>query len=253
MNCIFCNNNIEKESIEHIVPESLGNERYILKPNCLCGDCNNSFSKFEAEAISKTILGFERARLGIKTKKGKPSIGEVQDIKFTAHDELKKNYITAHGIKSEHIVGTNEKDRTFQVKVPAFDNNAMATSKLILKIGFESIYQSKKCFIKEFDFNELKNYLLKKDNKDWPFITSRVPIHTFKSIPSFFEKYSLKRIECYLNYLHLDSKTILFQFKYGGAHFVLNLLNRNTDWAKEYFAKDKNARLYPEYLMKKQN
>jgi hypothetical protein len=247
-NCIFCDNEIKKSSIEHIVPESLGNESYVMRPNSICGDCNNSFSKFEAEAIPKTILGLERARLGIKTKKGKPATGEVQEIKFIAHKDLKKNFITAHGVTEEHIVGINEEDNTFQIKVPAFDKNAMPTSKLLLKIGVESIHQSQLKLYRQVDFTELKKYLTKKDNTDWPFITSQTILDSFKSIVTYTDKYNLKKFDCYLNYAHVNSRTLLFQFKYGGAHFITNLVDRNIEWATKYLETDKNARLYPEHL-----
>lgn len=248
MICIFCDNKVDKPSEEHIVPESLGNEKYILKLNSICAPCNNSFSKFEAEALSKTILGFERARLGVKTKKGKPSTGEVRDVKFTANAEQKKNFVTVHGVTEEHIVGVNPSDNTFQVKVPAFDKNEIPTSKLLLKMGFESIFQSQKKIFSENDYRELKSYLMKRENKDWPFLTSQTSLHPFKSIPTLYDKYCLKRLDCHLNYFSVSKDVLLFQFKYGGAHFITNLLNRNIDWTKEYLSKDKNARVYPAYF-----
>src|ERR1019366_1530583 len=51
--CIFCkNNSTGSKALEHIVPESLGNEEHTLPPGIVCDPCNNYF----ASGIEQPVL-----------------------------------------------------------------------------------------------------------------------------------------------------------------------------------------------------
>jgi hypothetical protein len=58
MNCIFCTQNSENsKSVEHIVPESLGNKSTVLSKGIVCDGCNNYFArKIEGEMLSFPYL-----------------------------------------------------------------------------------------------------------------------------------------------------------------------------------------------------
>ena len=46
MRCIFCKkDSLDSKSIEHIMPESLGNVNHILQPGVVCDECNNYFAR----------------------------------------------------------------------------------------------------------------------------------------------------------------------------------------------------------------
>lgn len=68
MNCIFCNSP-HPRSVEHVIPESLGNEDLVLVDE-VCSGCNAAFSSVENYVLSKTPIAFWRTIHGIKTKKG---------------------------------------------------------------------------------------------------------------------------------------------------------------------------------------
>jgi HNH endonuclease len=78
MHCLFCKANSGAScSVEHIIPESLGNHRHTLSPGIVCDRCNNYFSRevekpfLESGAIS--LLRFQQA---IASKKGRvPAAG----------------------------------------------------------------------------------------------------------------------------------------------------------------------------------
>jgi hypothetical protein len=56
MYCIFCKNNSSGSvSVEHIIPESLGNSKHILPRGVVCDKCNNYF----ARKVEKPILDSE--------------------------------------------------------------------------------------------------------------------------------------------------------------------------------------------------
>lgn len=59
--CIFCKrDSTASRSIEHILPESLGNEDHILPPGFVCDGCNNYF----ASSVEQPVLESERFRIG---------------------------------------------------------------------------------------------------------------------------------------------------------------------------------------------
>jgi len=68
--CLFCHGTGPFKSVEHIIPESLGNDDLILR-NEVCDKCNQYFgSKVENFVLSKTPLAIWRTLLGIPTKNG---------------------------------------------------------------------------------------------------------------------------------------------------------------------------------------
>lgn len=73
MNCIFCHKDSStSKSVEHIVPESLGNKNYFLPKGYVCDNCNHYFAiKVEKELLSQPYFVSLRFRNEILTKKGK--------------------------------------------------------------------------------------------------------------------------------------------------------------------------------------
>ncbi|MET4084178.1 hypothetical protein ABIB40_004152 [Pedobacter sp. UYP30] len=249
MQCIFCETSVVQNSIEHIVPESLGNKSYILQIGAICRSCNNSFSKFEEKALGKSMLGFERARLGIVTKKGRPAKASSNGIKFEGDSKFEKNRVTVYGINDKNTESINE-DGSFNVKIQDFDKSEMSTCKLLLKIGLESLYNSQRKIYKKYDFSELKNHLTSKTAKDWPLLTPKILPSNFISIPRFNDRYNLNKIKCELKLLEVNPQTILFHFQYSVVSYIVNLVDRNIVWTKEFLEKDELANLYPERLKK---
>jgi hypothetical protein len=72
MNCIFCHKTSNSsKSIEHIIPESLGNKDFVLWKGAICDKCNNYFAtKIEHPLLEQPYFVSVRHRNFIKTKKG---------------------------------------------------------------------------------------------------------------------------------------------------------------------------------------
>jgi hypothetical protein len=248
MQCIFCEDEILNSSVEHIVPESLGNRFYIIEPGIVCNACNNRFSEDEGKAILKSFLGFIRIQNGIKTKQGKSSKAMVDGIKAIGDPNFRKNVISFESIKEEYKKILDPSTGTFELYIPDFDKTEVSASRMLLKIAYESIYKSKRGFLGKYDFTSLKSYLTNKDNKNWPFITSHIQPHKFISIPTFNDKYELNRIKISLSLFEWNTTTLLFDFRYDYYNLTINLLNRDYLWSKPYFELDTSATLYPKYL-----
>jgi len=46
MRCLFCKcDSSSSRSVEHVIPESLGNHSLTLPPGVVCDNCNNYFSR----------------------------------------------------------------------------------------------------------------------------------------------------------------------------------------------------------------
>lgn len=73
MQCIFCHKeSYTSKSVEHIIPESLGNNMHVLPKGYVCDECNNYFSiKIEKKLLAQPYFVSMRFRNEILTKKGK--------------------------------------------------------------------------------------------------------------------------------------------------------------------------------------
>lgn len=73
MQCIFCHKDSgASKSVEHIIPESLGNKHHFLPKGYVCDECNNYFAvKIERELLEQPYFKSMRFRNEIATKKGK--------------------------------------------------------------------------------------------------------------------------------------------------------------------------------------
>lgn len=72
MKCIFCKQHSgDAKSIEHTIPESIGNKKYFLERGVVCDQCNNYFSR-EVEGSLLSHISFRnlRAWYQVPTKKG---------------------------------------------------------------------------------------------------------------------------------------------------------------------------------------
>lgn len=244
MSCIVCDSSTGLDTIEHIVNESLVNFHYSLDKGIVCKACNNKFSKFEEKALSKSILGFERARFGIRSKKGNPVGGGTGHLSFKGSADFKKYILNVYGLENDDIEDFDSTTGTFKIKVASFEKSEAATTKLILKIGLESIFKSQQSLYRKYTFSDLKHHLISPETKDWPLIMTNTKILGFKSVPRFNDKFQLKKNSCSIEYF-LTKKELLVRFTYGGIVMIVNLLDRNIDWIKDFLNQDPNATVHP--------
>lgn len=81
MRCIFCKERSDRcVSVEHILPESLGNKDVSLPVGVVCDKCNNYLSReVERPVLQSGILRLIRSDRGIPSKRGRiPAFGETE-------------------------------------------------------------------------------------------------------------------------------------------------------------------------------
>lgn len=74
MNCIFCKNDSSgSKSVEHVIPESIGNWEHTLPPGVVCDKCNAYFGRKIEKPLLETPYFRDLCFRGrIKNKKGHP-------------------------------------------------------------------------------------------------------------------------------------------------------------------------------------
>lgn len=80
MKCIFCKNlSGTSKSVEHIIPESLGNKQHILPKGSVCDKCNNYLAReVEKPILTSPMFKFLRKNMAIPNKRGKlPSLDNL--------------------------------------------------------------------------------------------------------------------------------------------------------------------------------
>jgi len=250
MRCIFCDKENQAKSIEHIISESFGNKDYVIDRSVVCDECNSKFSRFEQKALSNSIFVFERARLGVKTKSGKNVRGKVENLEVEGEENFIKQIISIKGLQSSNIPNYNKGDNSVEIHVASFDKSEEASAKLVFKMGIEALYQSQSLIYNGLNLQDAKEYLMNKNIKDWPFVLSNFEPKKFKSIPTKTEKYNLGIRKIKLEYLSIDDKTFLIRFTFGEIKLIVNALNRNPDWIKNFKNNDSLTQIYPKHYRK---
>ena len=107
--CIFCKSTTASfTSVEHIVPESLGNRQHVLPPGVVCDSCNNYFSlKVEQPILNSDWFCQARHRNGIRSKRGR--IPEVKGLSFPHGTPISLGAISE---RERYITATYDRDAT---------------------------------------------------------------------------------------------------------------------------------------------
>lgn len=94
MICIFCTqDSAHSKSVEHIIPESLGNTKNVLPRGIVCDKCNEYFGrKIEKEVLALSFFSQLRARNAIPSKKNRIPAEKLlvyhPEVKSDEHESL---------------------------------------------------------------------------------------------------------------------------------------------------------------------
>ena len=151
MNCLFCKQNSDNsKSVEHIIPESLGNKEHILPKGFVCDNCNQYFaSKVEKPLLEQPYFRDVRHRARIESKKGRVPIENAIIISpelvkaeiFFDQRENKTFFLIDDEMKAKRIFSSPKG----AMIVPAFDkpeNNNKILSRFLAKISIEGLLYS---------------------------------------------------------------------------------------------------------------
>lgn len=185
MRCLFCKKDSdETKSIEHIVPESLGNKSFVLPLGYVCDKCNNYFAlRVEKPFMELKQIQYLRFQAEVPNKKNKiPQIDGMLDngspikiIKKQVNNEI----LHILKIEPEHL----EKsiiNRPSRIIIPAFSNKDIlesnkVVSRFIAKIALEAladrlknIENSLNDLIDDKNYDQIRNYVRLGNVNNWP-------------------------------------------------------------------------------------
>ena len=144
MRCIFCKkDSSDSVSIEHIIPESLGNKKSTLPKGAVCDSCNNYFaSKIEKHVLESGEFKHLRSNQVIKNKKGKfqevTMLFEGQPVRVRRTDTLNFSIHPNDFDKLEsHIQSKN--GGTLMLPVSGDTPSKHHMSRFLAKMGLEAL------------------------------------------------------------------------------------------------------------------
>ena len=232
--CIFC---MQKgdifHTVEHIIPESLGNTDDILI-NCVCDKCQNYFGKeVENYVLTKTPIGFWRTIAGTLNKKGKsPFFNPSQNPKSKGIPDFHSytdNGFTLHPFDNEQIVEAFFDDQVLLNKIKKGEKtsfNLVMTPKMLIYLGrfFGKIaleYCAKvygdEVYRKEYD--QIRKYARYGETKSiWPIMQNNLleNLLDYKEKNDFEEERTL-----YAYSLYEINSLILFNFDIGSERYSI--------------------------------
>ncbi|NNF34766.1 MAG: hypothetical protein HKN68_11680 [Saprospiraceae bacterium] len=165
--CIICNQVHYNETVEHIIPGSLGNEYYVMPKGEVCYQCNNRFARVENKVVSSHVFMDERKKYGL--------------------------------VKNPDLQGNTVLDKDLYF--------------LMVKMGYEGMYRSRKKIWDKFRWDEVRQYLIKRNPYDSLKDRSLPANVQFKSIPGWLDRFRLRNNHLTLEYAEVDERLyIRFQF-----------------------------------------
>jgi len=188
MKCIFCkNDSSNSKSVEHIIPESLGNKNQTLSKGVVCDFCNHYFgNKIEKTVLEMPYFKSLRARIMIENKKGKilPILGFTKnkdnvEIRFS-QDKINAIEVIYQDQKTlETLVKYNE---IYVPLIPEPPKSDLFVSKFIGKIAIEALAKRvskiegwQVDFIDNDSLDELRNFVrYGKGYSIWPYYIRRI-------------------------------------------------------------------------------
>lgn len=214
------------------MPHSLGNDLVVLAPGWLCDTCNNVCSAFESRTLSGSILGLERCRLGVVTKKRKPSRASLYGVTWFAEPTTRANVVSAEA-EWEKIPILWREDGTGTMAVPLHDETNSDMARLLLKMGVELLTVRDVGQGTERDRRVAKSVVLGNDTLPWPYFVLRDKqsllrlTSVFEAAPDSREYIQSLGFDLYLH--EVEDHEILF-FQYGAFLAAISLTCRSTDW-----------------------
>lgn len=232
--CIFCHRTGPFSSSEHIVSHSLGNDLLVLAPGWVCDDCNNTCSGFESKALNNSILGVERCRLGVVTKKRRPARSDVHRISWFSEPGVAANVLSAEAQWDGIPIILSPNGSSGKIAFPFHDDSCYAIARLLLKMGVEIMAPYVAGNPGTLEGLQLaKRHVLEAGDSPWPYFVMRSEAadHRLVSVLASLPPEHEYVLSCGFDiFLHQVEEDVVFFFRYGGFRAGICLSSRETDW-----------------------
>jgi hypothetical protein len=231
MRCIFCKeSSIHSRSIEHIIPESLGNTEHVLPPGIVCDSCNNYFArKVEKPALDSPLFLGQRARHVVSTKNRR--IPEHPAVIFVDGKpiELGVNYADG-GIRAArdndegrlfHYLASNEHGQIFIPYSQHIDEKVLARflAKVAVEILVEWALRSQTeidVLVNDPQIDPIRNFARRGvSSKNWPIHRRQIygEDHVFSEMPYHHVLHEYTLLHTHMNELY--AVIAIFGYEYA--------------------------------------
>lgn len=256
MRCIFCkNDSSNSKSLEHIIPESLGNKSHILVKGIVCDSCNNYFGhKIEKVVLEMPYFKSLRGRVMIENKKGRiPRISgltkkkENIEISFSQNEDNTIEVFYNDEKTLETLLSNNE---LYVPIIPEPPKNNLHVSKFIGKIALEALADRVSVaegwqddFVENNSLDELRDFVrYGRGYPVWPYHIRRIygesQINYDKNLNKMMEKLNeydfLIPDNPIVNGEYHQIDNLYFVMAIMGVEYTINLtddgLDRYTKW-----------------------
>lgn len=187
MQCIFCKQDSSKsKSVEHIIPESLGNTTQTLPPGVVCDKCNNYFSrKVEKPFLESAAILQLRFHQEIPSKRGNiPPINGILTPNFPAilRRDPKSHFAASVEVQPDaikHIISSNKGS----IILPAGGDppTEIVISRFLAKVAIEAMAQrlveypkGLKYIVEETQLDLIRNHARIGETPNWPVSVRRI-------------------------------------------------------------------------------
>jgi HNH endonuclease len=262
MRCIFCRCQSDgSKSIEHTVPESLGNTIHILPRGSVCDSCNNYFArKVEHPVLSHRSFRNLRAWNGIRSKAGRPPwllakhLSSGFEVALLKEDNGDLHIKAERGKNSDEILRHLDHEEEYGLKAFSvnleLDPPTREMSRLLAKIALERCFSD---FLKTerastdliFDpyFDNIRRWARNGDNfPSWPYHQRSIyPQETSMRHPKTNEwvKAGIGQ-----GLFHTASPETYYSISLYGIEFVINVGGPNIEGLERWLLQNDQASPY---------
>lgn len=245
MRCIFCKtDSSESKSVEHVIPESLGNTEHILPKGAVCDKCNNYFArKVEGPLLNSDY--FKHARFGNKIRSKRGRIPPLTGIHYESGSIIQISnedggYIPSKQTDVWRFIASISSNKSGRLIFPvAIEPDEYLLSRFLGKVAFESLALRLMNFpegleeiVNKEELDRLRDYIRRgSSNLIWPFHARRIypEQHLFHE-----EGYGNYEVLHEFNFLYMESQDLYFILIVFGVEYAINLdrpdISEYFDW-----------------------
>lgn len=261
MNCIFCKvDSTGSCSVEHIIPESLGNTDHVLPPGVVCDRCNAYFSTKVEKPLLETPYFRDLCYRGrIRNKQGNPPCVQGIHLQGLAPvylipdmDGNGASICTSREKDETRLVETIRELTQFTIIVPVpTEPDQQLLSRFLAKIAIESLalkFSDMAGGIREVEekseLNPLREYARKgAPESSWPYHSRPLYPSDFLFVESESEPYEVLHE---WTFLYTKGGELYFVLALFGIEYAINMGGPYIDGYKQWLTeKSDNSPLYP--------
>jgi hypothetical protein len=263
MHCIFCKaDSTSSRSVEHVIPESLGNTEHTLHAGVVCDKCNNYFAhSVEGPLLSDPYFRQKRFQSVVMSKKGQPP--RVLGIHLPGPTAVEIFPDVDGSGMSVGVANASDESRWIQslrsanggrfiIPKPEYPNEQLM-SRFLAKVALEcltlrlvDIEGGVEEIASKTELDPIRNYARRGGSKHWPFHSRSLYPHDFAFSGASREEYEVLH-EWTL--LYEDPSTLYLIVAIFGVEYAMNMGEPETETYKEWLRNNANrSPLYPKGL-----